>query len=318
MFWDLLPGPAKADPNYDPENALQSGVYARVLQLWAPQGDPDPALANLATGFAVVARAKQDYAAFAARHAAGPAAALVKTTADALDAAFAALDVYLYDSIAALVPDGYRRIADKASLAKLGLAGVRLSDDASGFYSAVYAKGPVGAEGTRYLVANRGTDDGFLSFAHGIALSLDAVADFDENFGFKNAQYDEAADAARAIAAAADKTKGSVVFTGHSLGGGLASAQAAATGRRAYTFNASGARGAGGAAKQITAYVYRGNWLDNLQRDGFAVGPIGKTVDIDHLQIKPRAAYDNANDWHLLNFVIPGMLGMLRSGRLTA
>jgi hypothetical protein len=333
MLGGWLPLPANADPNYDPADALESGVYKSVLALWAPKGDAPPALANLATGFAVIAQAKQDYRAFAAAHQSGALAAAVKATSEAFSAAFAAVDVYFYRSLAPLVPDGYKRVDnnDHASLGKLGIAGAKiLVDDASGFYSAIYASGAVGAQGTKYIVANRGTDDGFgsVSLDHGFQLSIskDAWANLDQNLGLKNQQYQEALDAARAIAAAADKSHGSVIFAGHSLGGGLASAQALVTGRRAYVFNPSGVSAAtvGGkiqdALKEIVVYVYRGNWLDDWQRTGLAAQPLGRMFEIDHLHVKPGpgAAYDNASDWHLLNFVIPGMLGMLKTGKLKA
>ncbi|MBV8975950.1 MAG: hypothetical protein JO261_00260 [Alphaproteobacteria bacterium] len=327
MLWGFLPDAAHADPNYDPANRLQAGVYNSVLKLWAPDGNAAAPLVNLATGFGVIAQAKADYRAFAAQHQNDALAAAVKATADAFDAAFAAVDVYFYKPIPELVPEGYARIGDTAGLAKLGVADAKLlADDSSGFYSTIYAKGAVGAPGTKYLFSCRGTDDGFCSVTldHGLKMSPDGFADFGQNFGLKSSQYEEALEVGRRVASAVDATKGTVIFTGHSLGGGLASAQALATSKRAYVFNPSGVAAktvdgkTAGANNEITVYVYRGNWLDKLQADGLGVRPLGKTIAIDHLHTAPGAAYDNPSDWHLLNFVIPGMLAMLRSGRLAA
>lgn len=328
-MFEGLPRSACADPNYDPANKLQRGVYDKVIRLWAPGGSVPEALSNLATTFAVLAQLRQTYRAFVAGHNSGPLAAAVKATADAFDAAFASADVYFYQSIPELVPDGYRRVIEGGALAKLGIqGGIKLIDDTSGCYSAIYAKGEPGAAGARYIVANRGTDDGFgsISLDHGlrIALSLDAWTSINQNRGSVTAQYVEAIAAAKAVSAAIDASHGSLMFTGHSLGGGLASAQAMVTGKRAYVFNPSGLTKAtvggnlAGAEQRITVYNYRGNWLDGLQVWGLAASPPGRMVDIEHIRTRLGDAYNNVSDWHLLNFVIPGMFGMLQNNRLTA
>lgn len=77
--------------------------------------------------------------------------------------------------------------------------------------------------------------------------------------GFKTYQYERAlqiADAAHAYSG------GNVIFVGHSLGGGLASAAAHRTGGRAITFNASG-----------LSYRYRGNRNPSIHAE-FAGGDI--------------------------------------------
>ncbi|HWA92455.1 MAG TPA: hypothetical protein VG889_20635 [Rhizomicrobium sp.] len=316
-----LPRGASADPNYDPKNALQSGVYKRVLALWAPDGKPNEQIANLATTFGVLAQLKHNYRAFCDAPQQGPLAASVKTCACVFEAAYASTDVYFYESIAELVPDGFKRVTDKTKLAALGIKDkVRLIDDASGRYSALYAAGDIGAKGTRYILANRGTDDGFFA---GFDFSLDAKASMAQNWGDASPQYVGAVAAAKTVAQAADASGGSVIFTGHSLGGGLATAQALATKKRAYVFNASGVNAAtvggslDGADKLVTAYVYRGNWLDGWQGLGFAAKPCGKIVDIEHIHTAVGAPYNNPSDWHLLNFVIPGLFGMLQRNALS-
>jgi len=328
-MFEGLPRSATADPNYDPANPLQRAVYDRVIALWAPGGKPAKAIANLATTFAVIAQTRRAYLDFVAAHKDGAMAALIRTTADAFAASFASVDAYFYVSIPELAPDGYRRLTDKAQLAKLGVHdGVCLVDDESGCYSALYASGEASAAGTRYIFANRGTDDGFgsITLDHGIQISLskDFQTSFDQNRGKATAQYALAIAAAKAVSDAVAATHGSLIFAGHSLGGGLASAQALVTGRRAYVFNPSGLNKAtvggslAGAEDRITAYNYRGNWLDGWQELGWASPPVGKVVDIDHIRTSFAARYNNSSDWHLLNFVIPGMLGMLENQKLQA
>jgi len=59
-----------------------------------------------------------------------------------------------------------------------------------------------------------------------------------QNFGFETALYKQAIDIAQRVVELAGNSK--VIATGHSLGGGLASAAAVMTGINAYTFNAAG------------------------------------------------------------------------------
>ena len=66
-----------------------------------------------------------------------------------------------------------------------------------------------------------------------------------------------------------DAFNGNVIFVGHSLGGGLASAAAYATNGRAVTFNAAGLHfrnRPAGANPSITAHYVSGDALTSLQR----------------------------------------------------
>lgn len=99
-----------------------------------------------------------------------------------------------------------------------------LDDPSTGFRAAIYQN----AQG-QYVVAYAGTDPSEFP---------DIRADASQAFGLETKQYDQAiALAKRAEAAFGD---GNVAFTGHSLGGGLASAAALATGASAVTFNSAG------------------------------------------------------------------------------
>jgi hypothetical protein len=136
-------------------------------------------------------------------------------------------DSYFDKSIDGLLPGGVSRVTDAAALAKLG---VRASDLAteSGYAASVYYD----SNNNEYVVANRGTE----------ASWTDAGADFSQAQGWGSAQYQSAVTVANNIQVAqrAGMFTGSVAFTGHSLGGGLAAAQALATGYGATTFNAAG------------------------------------------------------------------------------
>jgi len=95
-------------------------------------------------------------------------------------------------------------------------------DPRGGFSASVYVHDGV------YYMASRGTQP--LSL-------LDWYANIAQALGFRTSQYEQAVSYAEQVSEA---TGGNVVFVGHSLGGGLASAGAYATGGNAVTFNASG------------------------------------------------------------------------------
>jgi hypothetical protein len=82
--------------------------------------------------------------------------------------------------------------------------------------------------------------------------------------GLPSKQYSMAIALGREIFA---KTGGNVTFTGHSLGGGLASAAAMATGGKAITFNASGVHPftISGPRTQISALWLQGDILTAIQ-----------------------------------------------------
>jgi hypothetical protein len=117
--------------------------------------------------------------------------------------------------------NGYRLLTD-GELNALGINRSTLEDPATGFRAAVYVK-----DG-QYVVAFAGTDPTQLG---------DLAADADQGLGFDSPQYEMA----RSLGLRLTEQLGdNVVFTGHSLGGGLASHAALSTGGTAVTFNAAG------------------------------------------------------------------------------
>lgn len=103
--------------------------------------------------------------------------------------------------------------------------GVSYTNDATGFKSGLYQR--TNADGkTEYTYATAGTEN---------------MKDWSNNasqLAGSSPQYQQSVDNARTISG---ELKGSeLTFVGHSLGGGLASANALATGRDAITFNAAG------------------------------------------------------------------------------
>lgn len=168
----------------------------------------------------------------------------------------------VYNDIAA-PPPGYR-VAIDADLATIGLAAQDLSSPQSAFRARVYLRGE-GAD-TQYVVSFRGSTD-----------ASDWKANAQQALGLPSDQYARALMVARAVARHPDAD---VTLTGHSLGGGLASAAALACGRDATTFNASGLsdatirqaegiRGtAGVTSPEIAAFYVRGEVLSAVQDGG--------------------------------------------------
>ncbi|MDD2883231.1 MAG: hypothetical protein PHQ58_22705 [Rhodoferax sp.] len=130
--------------------------------------------------------------------------------------------MYFDTSIPEILPRGYSRMRADELPASLGLRS--FEDAASGYFGALYRNA---GDGT-FIYANRGTEG---------PDKLDVRANILQAFGFESGQYTKAMEVARDLRATyGDKLS----FTGHSLGGGLASAQALVTGLPATTFNAAG------------------------------------------------------------------------------
>jgi RHS repeat-associated protein len=105
--------------------------------------------------------------------------------------------------------------------------GITLTDDKSGFNSAVYEK-EVNGE-MKYAYVTQGSD-----FDNG---GNDWSENYKQSMGQYSAQYDQSVKNAIELKKALGDN---LSFAGHSLGGGLASANALATGLDATTFNAAG------------------------------------------------------------------------------
>jgi len=163
--------------------------------------------------------------------------------------------VYLFSSAAQRAASSWTEQDARAA----GYAGAAYGDDGAGFdelgieyapvdgFSASVYKGEDGV----YYAAFRGTN---------MTSGENWRANTRQAFGLSSSQYDQAVDLAVQIDQA---TQGNVVFVGHSLGGGLASAASYATGRNAITFNAAGlsSRYRTGTPGSIRAHYIRGDIL---------------------------------------------------------
>ncbi|WP_294331886.1 Mbeg1-like protein [uncultured Sphingomonas sp.] len=175
-----------------------------------------------------------------------------------VDLAAMAADVY---NDAPAPPAGYR-VASSDDLAQIGLRGEDLSSPQSSFRARVYVA--EGDGGPDYVVSFRGTTDG-----------SDWKANAQQGVGLPSDQYSRALLLAKAIGR---HPEAQVTITGHSLGGGLASAAALASGRDAQTFNAAGLSDAtirqaqsirgDTPAPKISAVYVRGEILSAIQDGG--------------------------------------------------
>lgn len=191
------------------------------------------------------------------------AATAPRTVASALDASTLARladDVYLDR---AAPPPGFR-VATDAELARIGVSPTLLATQANGYRARAYVTGS--GEGTRIVIAFKGT-----------ATRGDWDANVRQALGVNSDHYRRALAIGNRLAQTGARN---VFFTGHSLGGGLASAAGLAAGRSTVTFNAAGLSdatikqanairsGAGRAAPDIRAYFVRGEVLSALQDGG--------------------------------------------------
>lgn len=173
-----------------------------------------------------------------------------------------AQDVY---QSSASPPAGWRT-ASPEELASIGLRPSDLAPAGSPFFARVYTTGE-GAD-KQYVVAFRGSTSD----------RRDWETNGKQAMGLSTPHYTAALSIGRKLAQAGVTN---VTMTGHSLGGGLASAAALASGRNAQTFNAAGlsdatinqannirqTAGAGGPG-DIRAYYVRGEILSLLQDGG--------------------------------------------------
>ncbi|RZK34852.1 MAG: hypothetical protein EOO57_10285, partial [Hymenobacter sp.] len=121
-------------------------------------------------------------------------------------------------------PEGWHMLSGE-ELADKGVSPEMLLDPASGFKAALYKSSF--EQPPKLVIAFAGTED-----------KKDILADLRQGMGLKEKQYNEAMDLASAITEQVGKR--AVETTGHSLGGGLASAATVVTGTKGYTFNAAG------------------------------------------------------------------------------
>lgn len=155
-------------------------------------------------------------------------------------------------------PVGWHMLTPK-ELARKGIAPDMLNDPKSGFKAALYQSSFERPPKT--VIAYAGTED-----------QADWMTNFQQGIGMETKQYDKAMELADKVTRSFPK--GTVDITGHSLGGGLASAGAAVTGAKGYTFNAAGLH-----PRTVARAPY------NLTADNMAA--MGQRIDAYHSTADP-------------------------------
>ncbi|MBC8945908.1 MULTISPECIES: alpha/beta hydrolase [Xenorhabdus] len=169
----------------------------------------------------------------------------------------------------------YVRMSDD-ELIKAGIDPDILDDTSTGFQAGIYHyKG-------LYIVSIAGSNE-----------IKDFMASIRQGLGYNEKQYNQAV----ALSQAALKAFGeNVIFTGHSLGGGLASMAALTTGKPAVIFNSAGVSDwtlkRMGWSPQVARemankglirnYVVENDWLDNLQKTLPLPQPMGNQILLEN------------------------------------
>lgn len=209
-------------------------------------------------------------------------------------------------------------LATSAQLAEIGLSESMLSSPTSDFAAEVYSR-QIGGQ-TSYVVAFRGTQSG-----------ADWRGNIQQGLGIRTDYYNRALEIGERLVV---PNGARVTLTGHSLGGGLASAAATAGELDATTFNAAGlsdttisdARAIASADGQlevpdISAYYVRGDLLSALQDGGDRMigallggvlgasvvdmpEAIGNRIELDPVRPEGMRWYqDNPVARHLMDYV---------------
>jgi len=174
------------------------------------------------------------------------------------EAALRSQDVYFDKTVPGLTGSQVRLEGDEVARAtKNALSASMLVDAESGYFSAIYKDTKSG----ELFYVNRGTEGPFNT--------LDRNANIIQAKGLQGAQYERAMNNARALSGPSV----AITFEGHSLGGGLATAQAIVSGYRALVFNAAGVHPntVGGAAELVkqndlvTNVIVKGDFLTDGQ-----------------------------------------------------
>ncbi|NVE01905.1 DUF2974 domain-containing protein, partial [Massilia sp. BJB1822] len=172
-------------------------------------------------------------------------------------------DVYFQNEISELMPRGWGRVTVESDLRAFGISSEILIDKDQGYFGALYRN----KNTETYVYANRGTDE-----------RIDWAHNFLQSVGKSSSQYERAIEIARRLKSS--EIAAQLTFTGHSLGGGLASAQSIVTGIPGITFNAAGLNPATVApygpnlmtrAPSIRAYYVQGELLSTMQDSGATV-----------------------------------------------
>lgn len=228
-------------------------------------------------------------------------------TARAQENALLAADVY---NDRASPPAGFR-VADQGDLDRLNLTPSMLEQPGSSFRARVYVTGQGADE--RYVVAFRGSQSG-----------EDWLNNFQQAAGADSESYNKAL----AIGQRLSRSEAPIALTGHSLGGGLASAAAVASGYPADTFNAAGLHGdtirdasriaaaAGRPTAAVEAFHVRGEALTAAQEgtDGWIWGradlpnAYGTSRELPFAVPEGKNWFEQRNpiDRHMIDWVLSG------------
>lgn len=202
-----------------------------------------------------------------------------------------------YGDDSAPLPDGTRRATDD-DFEALGLEREMTTIDGETFRADVFVETDPLTGNESYVVAFRGTQPNPWTGRR------DWNANVNQGLGNENAYYTRAAQIGRNASAA---QPGNVRFTGHSLGGGLASAAAGASGEPARTYNAAGldpatAARTGGQTDQVEAYHLNQDPLTMAQQNTPLAESAGRQRGYDNPNLsseqtpEPRAPRTN-NRW---------------------
>jgi hypothetical protein len=195
--------------SYTPQDATQQSAYDNALN--------QTGSTSIASQVASIVATKEAFDSYVANN--SVPASVQATFTDAL----LSEDVYFNQSIPELLAGtGYSRVTDPAALSALGVNASQFSDSKSGFYAALYEDSDTGS----YVLADRGT----VNLAGWAANASQAL-------GYGSKQYAEGINLASTLA---NNLGDDLSFTGHSLGGGLAAAEAVVTGLQATVFDPSG------------------------------------------------------------------------------
>lgn len=141
--------------------------------------------------------------------------------------AMARLSQHVYGGDVPL-PEGYVSLTEQ-ELSELGIKKDMLVGEASGFKAGIYKNNNALPGEPSYVIAYAGTED----------IWKDGLTDLIQGMGLDSTQYNKAVQLAMKMHLET-YDRGGVETTGHSLGGGLASAASAVTGVHGTTFNTAG------------------------------------------------------------------------------
>ena len=170
---------------------------------------------------------------------------------------YARLSQCAYDNQSCLINKGWRRMEEK-DLSDFGIGPDELRSQGDGFGATLYYN----KELNQYILAFKGTN---------LKSIKDWWANFAQGGGLETAQYKRAIELAQKLSRAINGKGAELVFVGHSLGGGLASAASLSTGNKAITFNSAGLNPEtvpspkGNPEDLITAYQVAGDPLTRAQ-----------------------------------------------------